>query len=576
MTDNPTTQTNPHASAKPIALGYLTQFTPKLIIALRQGYSRADFGRDAMAGLTVAILAIPLSMAIAIGSGVDPGKGLITSIVAGFLISAFGGSQFQVGGPAAAFIVIVAAIIAKHGYDGLLTATFLAGLMLIAAGLLRMGTYIKYVPGPVILGFTSAIGVIIAVGQIKDFFGLVGETPGEVLHKLQALWAIKATVTPAALTVGLASVAMILGARKVAPRWPGLLLAVSLASGATWALGLGVETVGTRFGGIPSSLPAPSMPDLGWTKIIEVLPSAFTIAFLVGVELLLSAVAADAIAGTRLRPNTEVLAQGIANVASPLFGGMPATGVIARTGTNIQAGARTPVSGVLHALFVLAAVMLFAPLASYLALPCLAAVLLTVAWRLIDAHEFTSFLRRAPRDDIVVLLATFLLTVFVDLNVAIAVGVILASVLFMHRMAETSGVGLDNGNTVAIEKGDGLPPSLAGEALPGGVRLLDFSGPLFYGQSARMVEVLDAFTPWPKVLILRMRDVPLIDATAIGTLEQIAADCQKHDCRIIVAALQPQPRLALHRYGFLRDNKVIITSNSYMAVEKAKGLLAKS
>ncbi len=561
------------AATRPAAPQSRSSLTPKLLIALRQGYSGADFGKDLLAGLTVAILAIPLSMAIAIGSGVDPGKGLITTIIAGFLISAFGGSRFQVGGPAAAFIVIIAAIITKHGYDGMLTATFIAGLILVIAGVLRLGSYIKYVPGPVILGFTSAIGVIIAVGQIKDFFGLSGDTPGEFLHKLQALWSLKHTVTPAAFAVGLATVAMILAFKKYVPRWPGLLLAVAIASAATAVLGLSVETIGTRFGGIPSSLPMPTLPNLGWARIIEVLPSAFTIAFLVGVELLLSAVAADAVAGTRVRPNAEVLGQGIANIASPLFGGMPATGVIARTGTNIQAGAKSPVSGVLHALFVLAAVLVFAPLASYLALPCLAGVLLTTAWRLVDIHEVSAFLRRAPRDDSLVLAATFLLTIFVDLNVAIAVGVVLASILFMHRMAETSGVELGNGAAGGRRDDDGPPPSIAGQMVPAGARLLDFNGPLFYGQSASLMDAVEHFAPWPKVLILRMRDVPLIDATAIGTLEQIAADCRRHDCRIIIAALQPQPRAALHRYGLLRENRIILTSNSFMAIEKAKGLL---
>jgi SulP family sulfate permease len=340
-------------------------------------------------------------------------------------------------------------------------------------------------------------------------------------------------------------------------------------------MNLGIETIGSRFGGIPSTLPAPALPSLSWSRIVEVLPSAFTIAFLVGVESLLSAVAADAVAGTRVRPNAEVLGQGIANVASPLFGGMPATGVIARTGTNIQAGAKTPVSGVLHALFILIAMLALAPLAAHLALPCLAAVLITTAWRLIDAHELRVFVRRAPRDDIIVLAATFLLTILVDLNVAIAVGVVLASILFMHRMAETSGI--DVAESADDHRDDAAPqtPSIAAKLVPPGVKLLDFSGPLFYGQSARMVDVLERFSPWPRVLILRMRDVPLIDATAIGTLDQIASDCRKHGCRIIISAIQPQPRAALHRYGFLREHRVILTSNSYVAIEKAK-LLALS
>lgn len=554
---------------------YVAHFIPKLVIALREGYSASSLTNDLLAGLTVAILALPLSMAIAIGAGATPDRGLITSVIAGFFISAMGGSRFQIGGPAAAFIVIVANIIAVQGMAGLMTATFLAGFILVAAALLRIGTYIKYIPGPVILGFTSGIGIIIAIGQIKDFLGLQGEVPAEFLHKLTALWEIKGTFNASALLVGLVTLGVISLTRILRPRWPGLLFAVVIASGLAWLLGLPVDTIGSRFGGIPSSLPSPELPDLSPAMIASVLPSAFTIAFLVGVESLLSAVAADAITGGRHRSNAEVLGQGLANIASPLFGGLPATGVIARTGTNIAAGARTPLSGIFHAGFVLLFMLLMAPLASYLALPCLAAVLLNVSWRLIDYKEVSHFLARAPFDDRLVLLATLILTVVVDLNVAIGVGFGLACMLFMHRMSEAvvAGVGPPttlNGDLDDVEK----PRSVLTEMeLPEGVQVLSLRGPLFFGGASTVSDVLKSGSAYPKVLILRMRDVPLIDATALSALEDMVADLSKHGGRLIVSGIQKQPREALHRMGLIRKHHVIMASNGFIALEKAKDLL---
>ncbi len=553
---------------------YGANFVPKLVIALREGYSGGRLTNDLLAGLTVAILALPLSMAIAIGAGVTPDRGLITTVVAGFFISALGGSRFQVGGPAAAFIVIIANIVNVHGTAGLMTATFLAGFMLVGAALLKLGTYIKYIPGPVILGFTSGIGIIIAIGQIKDFFGLIGAVPAEALHKIPALWELRHTVNGAAILVGAVTLAVIALMRRWRPSWPGLLFAVVAASGVAWALGLPVETVGSRFGGIPNALPMPQLPDLSPAMISAVLPSAFTIAFLVGVESLLSAVAADAITGGRHRSNAEVLGQGIANIASPLFGGLPATGVIARTGTNISAGAKTPLSGVFHAVFVLLFMLLAAPLASYLALPCLAAVLLSVAWRLIDYAEVSHFVTRAPFDDRLVLIATLVLTVVVDLNVAIGVGFGLACMLFMHRMSEASLAGL--GETSAIEDDDDVtkPRSvLVDMALPEGIRVLSLRGPLFFGGAKSLADALKTGTSYPKVLILRMRDVPLIDATALSALEEMAADLGKRGGRLVISGLQKQPRAAMHRMGLLKRHKVVLASNGFMALEKAKDML---
>lgn len=559
--------------------GYARLYIPKLVIALRQGYDAGALRADAVAGLTVAILALPLSMAIAIGAGASPGQGLVTSVVAGLLISALGGTRFQIGGPAAAFIVMIAHISQDHGWSGLATATFLAGIILIVAGLLKLGTYIRYVPGPVIIGFTSGIGILIALGQVKDFLGLRGEVPPDAIERLAALWHMLPTFNLPAFLVGAATLAAIVVLKMIRPRWPGLLLAVAAGSFVVAVLGLPVETVGSRFGGIPSSLPVPQLPDLGWAKVSEVIGPAFTLAFLIGVESLLSAVAADAMAGTRHRSNVEVVAQGLANVASPLFGGLPATGVIARTGTNIQAGARTPIAGVLHALFVLAFMLLAAPLASYLALPCLAAVLLSVSWRLIDAREVAGMLTRAPWDDRIVLLAALILTVLVDLNVAIGVGVVLASMLFMHRMSQTPGVLVAGAGAAMIDDQDDLTQvrsEIMTMPMPEGVRVVEFRGPLFFGAAQHVNAVLGSFDPFPKVLILRMRDVPLVDATAVGALDELARACEKANCRIVISGLQRQPREAMHGMGFLRTHRVVLASNSYVALEKAKGLLTPS
>jgi len=559
--------------------GFAELFTPKLVTVLREGYGLPQLRRDAVAGLTVAIVALPLSMAIAIGAGASPGAGLVTSVVAGFLISALGGSRYQIGGPAAAFIVIIAQIAHDHGWDGLATATFLAGGILVVAGFMKLGTYIRYIPGPVILGFTSGIGVLIAIGQVKDFLGLTGDLPADAIHRVIALVPMLATLNVAALTVGVATIVAIVALKRFRPTWPGLLIAVVVGSAAVQVLGLPVETVGTRFGGIPSSLPAPVLPDLSWAKINAVLGSAFTMAFLIGVESLLSAVAADTIAGSRHRSNVEVVAQGVANMASPLFGGLPATGVIARTGTNISAGAKTPVSGILHALFVLAFILLFAPLASYLALPCLAAVLLNVAWRLIDLREVTAFLSRAPWDDRIILAATGSLTVLVDLNVAIGVGVVLACMLFMHRMAEMPGIQFGGSGALIVEDQDDLtrhPSEIMTVPLPAGVKVVQFRGPLFFGAAAHVSDALRQVETWPKVMILRMREVPLIDATAIAALEELARLCRANGCRIVMSGLQRQPREALHRFAFLRENRIILASNSYVALEKAKTLLEVS
>ncbi len=405
------------------------QFTPKFWSQLREGYSLADFKADALAGLTVAIVALPLSMAIAIASGLPPERGLATAIVGGFVISLLGGSRFQIGGPAGAFIVLVAAVVGRHGVDGLVLATFMAGGIMILLGLLRLGGLIRLIPQPVLVGFTAGIAVIIFASQIKELLGLdIAKEPAAILPKLAAIWQALPSLKPLAVLVAIASLAIIILQRRYRPTWPGLLFAVAAAAFAVWSLQLDVATIGTRFGGVPSGLPAPSLPDISVDRLIRLLPDALAIALLGAIESLLSAVVADGMTGRRHRSNGELVAQGLANMAAACFGGMPATGTIARTATNVRAGARGPASGMLHAVYLLAFMMIAAPLAYHIPLAALGAVLAIVCWNMAEKKEFAHLLTASWRTA-VVLLATFLLTVFVDLIAGIGVGTVLAAIL---------------------------------------------------------------------------------------------------------------------------------------------------
>jgi SulP family sulfate permease len=402
-------------------------FVPKLITVLRLGYGLDDFRQDALAGLTVAIVALPLAMALAIASGATPDKGLVTAVVAGFIVSALGGSRFQIGGPTGAFVVVVFNVIARHGYDGLVLATLLAGVILMVAGLARLGTWIKYIPDPVVTGFTSGIAVIIFTSQIRDLLGLhLASIPPGFVEKLSAFWAARNSLNLAAAGLGAGVLVVILVLRRLAPRVPGFLVAIVGASLVVALLGLPVDTIGSRFGGIASHLPMPAWPAFDLAKARAVLPDAFTIAFLAGVESLLSAMVADGMTGRRHRSNCELVAQGVAHIGSALVGGLPATGALARTVTSIRSGARTPVAGMLHAVFRLLAMAVAAPLAAYVPMASLAAVLVIVAWNMGEVDRLRHLLS-APPGERVVLLVTLGLTVLVDLTVAIAVGVVLAA-----------------------------------------------------------------------------------------------------------------------------------------------------
>jgi sulfate permease, SulP family len=552
-------------------------FVPKLVTVLREGYGPGQFRADVIAGLTVAIVALPLAMALAIASGTTPDKGLITAVVAGFLISALGGSRFQIGGPTGAFVVVVFNVIHNHGYDGLVLATLMAGAMLLIAGLARFGDWIKYIPGPVVTGFTSGIAVIIFSSQIGDIFGLsLTNVPADFAAKWGAFWNARGSFNPWAAAVALGALAIIVGLRRRAPKQPGFLIAVVAASLLVYLLNLPVDTIGSRFGGIPSSLPAPHWPEISFLRLQELLPSAFTIAFLAGVESLLSAMVADGMTGRRHRSNCELVAQGAANIASALFGGMPATGAIARTATNIRSGARSPVAGMLHAVFVLMFILFLAPLSGFIPMASLAAILVVVAWNMAEIERFRT-LMRAPRGDQFVLLLTFGLTVLVDLTVAIEAGVVLAAILFMHRMSQTESAEF-GGPLWQHDEDDFARPANGGytqrDALPAGVEVFRLRGPLFFGNSGHLGDILDAMIgPWPRMFILTMGDVPMIDATGVGALEEFLQRCQMHGAELIICGVQPQPHMVLNRMDFGKNAPKLRFSDDFQsALAIANGL----
>lgn len=405
---------------------------PKILSTL-PGYSRTLLAQDILAGVTVAMVALPLSLAIAIASGADPAKGLVTAIVAGFLISLLGGSRVQIGGPTGAFIVVVFGVMADHGYDGLVLATLMAGLILLVAGFFRAGNLIRLIPEPVINGFTIGIAVIIATSQLKDLLGLaVTDLPADFLPKVEALWAARPTVSGASAIIGVVTMALIVLLRRAAPKWPGLIVAVALTSAIVALTGLPVDTIASRFGDLPGTLPWPALPVVSIDRLIELLPSALVIAFLAGVESLLSAMVADRMIAGHHRPNAELLAQGAANIGSSLFGGMPATGAIARTATNIRAGGKTPVAGLVHAVTILVVMLVAAPLVGYMAMPALAGLLILTAWNMSEPHKWRGHLAERA-SDIFLLGLTMVLTVLADLTVAIGVGVALGLALRLHR-----------------------------------------------------------------------------------------------------------------------------------------------
>ena len=525
-------------------------YVPKLVTVLREGYGFAQLRADAIAGLTVAIVALPLSMAIAIASGVGPERGLYTAIVGGFLVSALGGSRFQIGGPAGAFIVLVASTVMREGIDGLILATFLSGLMLMAGGFLRLGSYIKLIPYPVTVGFTAGIGVIILASQLREFLGLTldGPEPAAFVPKIAALGAAIPTFTPAAFAVALGTLGIILAVKRWRPAWPAFLIAVGAAALAAWAAGLPVATIGTQFGGIPSALPAPALPD--FSRTLDVLPDAFAFALLGAIESLLSAVVADSMTGRRHRSNCELVAQGVANIGSSLFGGMCVTGTIARTATNVRAGARGPVSGMLHALFLLGFMALAAPLAAYIPLAALAGVLVIVSWGMIERDAIGAIFG-VSRGDALVLSATLLLTVFRDLTEGIIVGFALGAFLFIDRMSRA--VSVQEGRPdLRGDVPDDAPRAFTPDAdVDPDLVVYRVSGAFFFGAAARIEGVLDRIADRRRSFVLDLSALALLDSTAAKLIVSTVQRAGRDGIRVVIAGATSQvaAMLAAHADG---------------------------
>lgn len=539
-----------------------TAFTPKLFSLLRKGYNWETAKADIMAGLTVAIVALPLAMALGIASGASPDKGLITSVVAGFIISLLGGSRIQIGGPTGAFIVVVFNVITNHGYDGLLLATLLAGVILIIAGYAGFGQVIRYIPYPVVIGFTAGIAVIIASSQVKDFLGLnIPHLPAEFIPKWHAYFSHIDSMDIATLSIGAASLAGIVLLKRFAPKMPGYLLAVVLSSFAVYFLHLPVDTIGSRFPDIPSGLPMPSLPVWDTTKFFEIVPSAFTIAFLAGIEALLSATVADGMTGYKHRPNQELVGQGVANIISTLFGGLPATGAIARTATNVKSGGKTPISGICHSFFILLFILFLTGVMAFVPLAALSAILLVVAWNMSELHHFIHIFRLSKSDRFVMLL-TFALTVIVDLTVAIGVGVTLASLLFMHKMSQASSLHAQ-GRSIRDSFDEGKEDETQRDDLPEGVEVFRMTGPIFFGMAGTMLETLQAMGEMPKILILRTKLVPYIDVAGLNAMTDLIKTCEEKGSKIIFSGLQPQPKNMLAKAGVQENGDTIFIIPSY-------------
>lgn len=562
--------------------------TPKLVTCLREGYSLKIFLADLAAGLTVAVIALPLAMALGIASIpqsvaeqlaaihpwlTPPALGLFTAVIGGFIISALGGSRVQIGGPTAAFMPLVFGICSQHGYQGLVLATCMAGVILLLLGIFRFGGVIKFVPYPVTAGFTAGIGTVILASQIKDFFGLSiiapdGKPipiPADFLGKLQLFFAHFETINWRSTAIALGSLAILSAMRRIAPRVPAAVVAVGLSAALVhflhWSTTVAtfdglhtrplVETIGTRFGGIPSNLPAPAFPHISLQLIRDLIPAASAIAFLGAIESLLSAVVADGMTGYRHRSDQELVAQGVANISSALFFGLPATGAIARTAANIRSGARTPVAGMLHAVFILVFMLALAPLAKAIPLASLAAILVMVAWKVSELEHFRALLR-APKPDVLVLLTTFGLTVLFDLTIAVGTGILLSSILFMRRMAQVSTVAgvaeeADEQQEAVFDAKD--PGRVAERRIPKGVEVYEINGPFFFGVANNLRDALDQVEKPPRVLILRMRFVPHIDATGLNALREFHRRCLAHNTTLLLGGVHAHPLFEMVKAG---------------------------
>jgi len=550
------------------------QFTPKLFSLIKAGISKKQIENDILAGVIVGIVALPLAIAFAIASGVSPDKGLITAIIAGILISVLGGSRVQIGGPTGAFIVIVYAIVQEHGVGGLTIATLMAGFIIIGMGLAKLGNYLKFIPYPLIVGFTSGIAIIIFSSQIKDLFGLPIESlPADFIEKWKVYAGNFTAINWTALGIGLSTILISLNFYRINKKIPGSIVAIVLSTVIVYFFELPVETIESKFGEIPNHISMPSIPIVDFATIQSLIQPAIAIALLGAIESLLSAVVADGMIGGRHRSNMELIAQGTANIFSSIFGGIPATGAIARTATNIKNGGRTPIAGIVHAIILLLIMLLFAPVAKLIPLSCLAGILIVVSWHMGEWHHFYA-LSKSNRMDVIVLLTTFFLTVFFDLIIAIEVGMILSSFIFMKRMSEATSI---KGMANIFKTNDEESVALFEEELksiPEGVVLYEINGPLFFGASQKFQEIISDLHQQPKILILRMRNVPFIDATGINRLKEICQQITSRGTSIIISGANHEVKLALLKADlYTLIDKHNIRDNITSALERAKELL---
>jgi sulfate permease, SulP family len=547
---------------------------PKLATTLKS-YNKQLFFSDVTSGITVGIVALPLAIAFGIASGVSPNNGIITAVIAGFIISALGGSRVQIGGPTGAFIVIVYGIVQKHGMDGLMIATIMAGVILVIMGFMKLGTLIKFIPLPIITGFTSGIALIIFTTQIKDLLGLnITELPSEFLSKIPVYINNITGFNNDTLIVSLISLSIIIGLAKYLKKIPSTFIALIIGTAIAHIFGLDVETISSRFGELSGSFPSPQFPVFTYDKVLELAGPAFTIAILAAIETLLSAVVADGMIGGRHRSNMELVANGAANLITPLFGGIPATGAIARTVTNIRNGGKTPVAGITHSVVLLLILLFFGQYAGMIPMCVLASILMVVAYNMSEWREFAAQLKM-PKSDVAVLLTTFFLTVIFDLTIAIEVGMVLSAMLFMKRMAEVTNVGVISREfDDKLETDDSGVNSIQNKHIPKGVIIYEINGPFFFGAASKFKEALRVVTKQAKVLILRLRNVPAIDSTGIATLEDFYYDCKKNNTVLILSGIHAQPMFASEKAGLLdKIGELNIRGNIDDALNRAREVL---
>ena len=520
---------------------------PRSVLTFAEGYDATAFSADLVAGVTVGLVALPLAMAFAIASGLTPQSGIYCAIITGFIISALGGSRFQIGGPTGAFVVVVSGIIAKYGVDGLFMCTLMAGVILVVMGLTGTGTAVKYIPKPVIIGFTNGIALVIASTQLKDFLGLEIAVPGEFIGRLEVIGANLGSVPPDSLALGVGTLLLLILWSRYIKRIPAYIVALCAGTGAAIVLQLDVATVGSRFGGIPAGLPAFHIPVFKPELVLSLISPAVTVAMLGAIESLLSAVVADRMGGGRHNPNTELFAQGIANIVSPMFGGLPATGALARTATNIRSGARSPVSGIIHAFTLLGVLLFGASLAAYVPLPVLAAILFVVAWNMGEWLEIGEVFKQSYAD-IAVWTATFLLTVLADLTVAVEVGMVLAALLYIRRVAQTTTVS--RVTHAYIEAG--RPHILQDKVIPDCVAIFRIHGPFLFGATDKLHEIAEQADDLPRVVVLRLRNMTAIDATGLSAIEELADALRTKGRTMILCGAPSQPMAALRKAEFHR------------------------